>query len=94
MILGARTVPLPLGSRQQMAALQPNTGMLRRRLGASRRQAFKDWAWKDPVPDPRCLLLKCSQTNSAHTFWFTVVSVSSSIVLFVRASSENSFSRD
>ena len=75
-----------------MDALQPNTRMLRRRLGASRRQAFKDWGSRDPVPHPHCLLRKCSPTNSTHTFWSSVASVSSSVVLFVWTSSENSHS--
>ena len=85
-------MPVSPGAANNLAALQPNTRMLRRRLGASRRQAY--WGSRDPVPDPQCLLPKHNQTNSTHTFWSSLVSVSCSIVLFVRTSSEQSFSQD
>ena len=48
MTLGARTVPMSHGAANKWVPCNPNTRMLRRRLVASRRQAFKDWGSRDP----------------------------------------------
>ena len=77
-------------SRQQMAALQPNTEMLRRQLGPSRREGGPGILVHTSTVRFRRTAKRTVRTHSGPA-WYPSAPVS---CLFVWTSSENSFSRD
>ena len=68
MTLGARTVPLSHENANNLAGLQPDTRILRRRLGASRRQGFKNRGRRIPFQTRTvCFRSAAKQTVRTHS---------------------------
>ena len=83
MTSGARTMPLsPAAATKGCLATQHQN--VAAPAGCESSSGFQEPGSRDPVPHPHCLLLKYRQTDSTHTFWSSAVSVSCSIVLFVK----------